>query len=176
MEEWMSGMDLERLTALEQEWLDKQHGITEDRETQYEQAGVYAAWRDIFRRCVALVRKRDTEALKRALYLAWTQVSQDPQLSGVKDLDEKLIRKALGVANELAKANELDDELRWMLPYYYLVEPSYLDRFEDLDDLKRVSRENPFAYRQACLVCSFDHRGHMGRYWRSKQVILRRWP
>ncbi len=63
-----------------------------------------------------------------------------------------------------------------MLPYYYVVERSYLDRFEDLDALKKVSREHPFLYRQRCLDVSFDHRGQMGDYWQAEQTHLRHWP
>jgi hypothetical protein len=63
-----------------------------------------------------------------------------------------------------------------MLPYYYVVERSYLDRFEDLDALKRVSREHPFLYRHRCLEVSFEHRGQMGDYWQAEQNHLRHWP
>jgi hypothetical protein len=75
-----------------------------------------------------------------------------------------------------ARTNGLDAELRWMLPYYCLVEPSYLDRFEELDALKRISGRDPLAYRRECLKGSFENRGHMGRHWKAKQAILRRRP
>ena len=80
------------------------------------------------------------------------------------------------MADELAGTNGLDAELRWMLPYYHLVEPSYLDCFEGLDDLKRISGQDPLLYRTECLKGSFENRGHMGRYWKAKQAILRQWP
>jgi hypothetical protein len=166
---------IEQLTVLEQQWLQKQGGIEKDRAVAYEEAGVYAAWRDIFRQYVQLAR-HDLEALKRAIYLCWTQRSQDPQLSGVKNLDKRAIRQVLEAADELARTNGLDAELQWMLPYYHLVEPSYLDRFEGFDDLKQVSGLNLLLYRTECLKSSFENRGHMGRYWKSKQAILRQWP
>ena len=86
-----------------------------------------------------------------------------------------MIRETLEIANKLAEAGPLDAELEWMLPYYYVVERSYLDRFEDLDALKKASREHPFLYRQRCLEVSFDHRGQMGDYWRAEQAHLRHW-
>ncbi len=171
----MASKDVRELAALEERWLRKQHRMAKDRARAYEQAGVYAAWRDIFRQYTLLAR-HDLEALKRAIYLCWTQRSQNPLLSGVKDLDEDAIREVFAVANELAGTNGLDAELRWMLPYYHLVEPSYLDRFDDLEDLKRISRKDPLVYRKDCLKCSFENRGHMGRYWKAKQTILRQWP
>ena len=62
-----------------------------------------------------------------------------------------------------------------MLPYYYVVNPGFLDRWEDLDALKSASREHPFLYRQHCLEASSDHRGQMGDYWKAEQACLRRW-
>jgi hypothetical protein len=62
-----------------------------------------------------------------------------------------------------------------MLPYYYVVAPSYLDRFEGYDALKRASGQHPFLYRQRCLEISFDHRGQRGAYWKTEQAHLRRW-
>jgi len=171
----VASRDVEQLAALEQQWLQKQHRAARDGIGMDEQTGVYTAWRDIFRQ-YALLAKDDLEALKRAIYLCWTERSQDPALSGVKNLDENLVRDVLAIADELARTNGLDLELRWMLPYYHFVEPSYLDRFEGLDDLKRVSGQNPLLYRKECPKGSFEDRGHMGRYWKAKQAILRQWP
>jgi hypothetical protein len=167
--------DIKRLTALEEQWLKRQHEIIQQSGSLREQAGVHAAWQDIFHQ-YALLGGCDLEALKRAIYLCWTERSQDPLLSGVKDLDPGVVREVLAIADELARANGLDAELRWMLPYYYLVEPSYLDRFDDLDDLKRISKQDLLLYRQECLKGSFGNCGHMGRYWKAKQAILRKWP
>ena len=137
---WVAGMDLEQLTALEYGWLHKQHNCGENRETLYRQLGVYAAWQDIFGQYVALAKQGDNEALKRALYLAWTQRSQGPILSGVKDLDRELIRELVGLADDLARTGGLDAELRWMLPYYYLVEPSYIERFKGFIHQDQLSK------------------------------------
>jgi len=169
-------MNVEQLATLEEDWLSKQRTIKGDREILYGQAGVYAAWRDIFVRYVALTQEGDLEALKRAVYFVWAQYSIGRLITGIKDLDEGMVHEALGIADELAKDNRLDAELQWMLPYYYVVNPGFLDRWEDLDTLKSVSREHPFLYRQRCLEVSFDHRGQMGDYWKAEQACLRRWP
>ncbi len=169
-------MNIEQLATREEEWLSKQRSFVRDRETLYEQTGVYAAWRNIFGQYVALAREGDLEALKRALYFAWADRSIAQLITGLKDLDEGMIRETLEIADKLAEEGPLDAELEWMLPYYYVVERSYLDRFEDLDALKKASREHPFLYRQRCLDVSFDHRGQMGDYWRAEQAHLRHWP
>jgi len=169
-------MNVEELATLEEEWLHKQRSLVRDRETLYEQMGIYAAWRGILAQYVALAREGDVEALKRALYFVWAQRSIARLITGLKDLDEGMIREILEIADKLAEDGRLDAELEWMLPYYYIVERSYLDRFEDLDALKTVSREHPFLYRQRCLEVSFEHRGQMGDYWKAEQAHLRHWP
>jgi hypothetical protein len=169
-------MNVEQLATLEEEWLIKQRSFVRDREALYEQLGVYATWRDIFGQYVALAREGDLEALKRALYFVWAECSMARLITGIKDLDEGLMKEALGIADKLAQDGRLDAELQWMLPYYYVVERSYLDRFEDFDALKRASGEHPFLYRRYCIEVSFDHRGQMGDYWQAEQAHLRQWP
>jgi len=169
-------MTVEQLAALEEKWLKKQRSLVGDRETLYEQAGVFVAWQDIFSQYVALALEGDLEALKRAMFLIWAERSIARLITGLKDLDESRIQEVLTTANKLAQDGRLDTELEWMLPYYYLVERSYLDRFEGLDALKQASRQNPFLYRQRCLETSFDRRGQMGDYWKAEQAHLRQWP
>jgi hypothetical protein len=168
-------MNAKELAALEEEWLKRQRGLVGDREALYEREKVYAAWRELFGQYVALAQKGDLEALKRALFFVWAECSMHHLLTGIKDLAEETIREALGIADRLVRHGGLDAELAWMLPYYYLVEPLYLDCFEDLDALKQASRMNPFVYRRRCLEASFDHRGQMGEYWKTEQAHQRRW-
>ncbi len=169
-------MNVQELAALEEKWLKKQRSLMGDRETLYEQAGVYAAWRDIFGQYVALAKEGDLEALKRALFLIWAQHSIARLITGLKNLDEAQIRETLQTADQLVHDGRLDAELEWMLPYYYLVEASYVDRFEDLHAFKQASQRHPFLYRQRCLDVSFEHRGQMGSYWQAEQTHLRQWP
>ncbi len=169
-------MNVEQLAALEEKRLNHQRSLVGDREILYEREGVYAAWRDTFGQYAALAREGDLEALKRALFFVWAQCSMSHLMTGIRDLGEDAVREILGIADRLTRDGQLDAELEWMLPYYYLVEPSYLDRLEDLDALKEASRANPLLYRQRCPEASFDHRGQMGAYWRAEQAHLRRWP
>src|SRR5512143_3439899 len=68
-------MNAEQLAAVEEKWLTRQRGLVGDRETLYERDGVYGAWRDVFGQYVALARKDDLEALKRALFFIWAECS-----------------------------------------------------------------------------------------------------
>jgi len=169
-------MNVEQLATVEEQWLTKQRSLAGDRDSLYEQTGVYGAWRDIFGQYVTLARESDLEALKRALYFAWAERSMSRLITGIRDLDEEQMRETFEIADKLAREDRLDTELQWMLPYYYLVERSYLDRFEDLDALKHASREHPLLYRQRALDASFNQRGQMGDYWKAEQAHLRRWP
>ncbi len=169
-------MNVEQLAALEEKWLNKQHDLTGDRETLYERDGIYAAWGDLFEQYVALARQGDGEALKRTLFFVWAQCSMSHLMTGIRGLGEETVQEVLGMADKLVRDGESDAELEWMLPYYYLVAPLYLDRFEGLDALKLASRAHPFLYRRRCLEASFDHRGQMGEYWKTEQAHLRRWP
>jgi hypothetical protein len=169
-------MNVKQLAALEEEWLIKQRRLVRDRETLYESLGVYAAWQEIFTQYAALAKEGDLEALKRALFFIWAECSMARLITGIKDLGEGLVKEVLGLADKLAADGRLDAELEWMLPYYYVVEPSYLNHFDDLDALKKASDEHPFLYRQRCLDVSFEHRGQMGDYWKAEQAHLRRGP
>jgi len=168
-------MNVEQLAAVEEECLNKQRGLVGDREALYQRHGIYAAWRDVFEQYAALARQGDLEALKRAVFFVWAECSMGHLMTGIKDLDEKTARETLTIADELVRDGRLDTELRWMLSCYYLVEPSYLDRFTGLDALKQISGVNPFEYRQGCLEVSFVDRGQMGDYWKTEQAHLRRW-
>ncbi|MBM4025738.1 MAG: hypothetical protein FJ280_10075 [Planctomycetes bacterium] len=169
-------MNVQQLATLEEKWLKTQRGLVGDREVLYEQAGVYAAWRDIFGHYAALARTGDLEALKRALYFVWAQRSIGHLITGLKDLDPETVQEVLRLAEARARDDSLDAELQWMLSYYYVVDRGYLDRFEGLEALKRTSLAHPFLYRRRCLEASFDQRGQMGEYWKAEQAHLRRWP
>ncbi len=167
-------MNLEELTALENEWLEKQPatGYIEERDALYKQIGMYEAWQDIFRQYVTLAREGEREALKRALFLYWYGCSEPHWLNGILGLDDELAKEVLGMVNDLAKKDELDTELKWMLPWYYCIAEWYLDRFDGFDELKKASKGNPFLYKKLCLESSFDNRGQLGEYWKSIQNNL----
>jgi hypothetical protein len=108
-------------------------------------------------------------------YFIWAERSIARLITGLQDLDEDLIKEVLSIANESAGDKRLDEELEWMLPYYCVVDCSYLDRFDGYDALQQASGHHRSLYRERCLEASFDHRGQMGDYWKTEQAHLRRW-
>jgi len=173
-------MRLDEISALEYEWLAKQqsvHGAHDDRDAAYERIGVYEAWREIFREYVTLSREGDPEALKRALFLWWYGYSEPHWLSGILKLDYALGEEVLRRVNELASKGQLDEELKWMLPWYYSICDYYLGSFEGIDALKQASmqetnRRDERWWRLQCGRSSFENRGQMGECWGSVRSSL----
>jgi len=166
-------MTLEELTALENEWLAKQpwHGYAEQRDELYKRIGMYEAWQGIFREYVTLAREGNLEALKRAMFLCWYNVSEPGWLTGLMILDSELIGEVYGLVDDLACNGRLDAEFTWMLPYYYLIADFYLR--PEFGAVVKASRQNRDLWRQACLESSFDGRGQLGEYWASIQANLK---
>lgn len=173
-------MTLGELTALENEWLAKHpsRGFMERKHALCEQDGIYDAWRGIFAEYVALARSGDLEALKRALFLAWYELAEPSPLSGLHSLDTCLKKEVFQMLEDLATRSELDDELKWMLPYYYSVAEWYL--YSGYDAVRGASKKNVQLWQERCPNASFDNRGQLGMYWASIQDNLKRrrsvWP
>jgi hypothetical protein len=169
-------MNLEQLTALEDEWLAKQphRGFAEERDILYQQIGMYEAWQRIFREYVVLAREGDLEALKRAFFLYWYSVSEPSWLNGIRDLDEQLVKEVLGRGDDLARKNELDTEFKCMLVYYYSVAEWYIDSINGFDELKRAGKESIDSWEDWCRDASFGNRGQLGQYWTSIQANHRK--
>ena len=161
-------MDIEELTELENEWLAKHpYGAVSDLNAACKQMGIYDAWEWLFAEYVAVARQGDLEAIKRALFLAWYALAEPGELSGIGRLDPDLKMDVFATVNNLAAHDQLDDELEWMLPWYYLIAEYYLPRgFPAMED---VSKTDPHQYKDGCLEFSFDNRGQMGKYWKSIQ-------
>ena len=115
-------MDIEELTELENEWLAKHpYGAVSDLNAACKQMGIYDAWEWLFAEYVAVARQGDLEAIKRALFLAWYALAEPGELSGIGRLDPDLKMDVFATVNNLAAHDQLDDELEWMLPWYYLI-------------------------------------------------------
>lgn len=162
-------MTLEELTALENEWLAKHpsRGFMEQRDAFLQRNGVYDAWRRIFAEYVALARLGDLEALKRALFLAWYEQAEPSPLSGLYLLDGTLKEEVFQMLEDLAARDGFDDELEWMLPYYYMIADWYL--MSGFDRVASASTRHVRLWQKRCLGRSFDNRGQLGVYWASIQ-------
>ncbi|MBN1358991.1 MAG: hypothetical protein JW993_00285 [Sedimentisphaerales bacterium] len=166
-------MTLDEVAALEREWLDRQpHGGSLERmHVLNQEMGVYEAGQAVFVEYVLLARRGDIEALKRALFMYWYSWSEPNELSGLFGLAQDLAAVVLGIVDDMARRGELDIELKWMLPYYYMIYPLYLDHLwhDKFPNLWKASQTNKKLWQRRGLESSFDNRGQMGEYWRSIQ-------
>lgn len=160
-------MTLDELTALENDWLSRHpsRGFMEEKDAQCERDGIYEAWRRIFAEYVALARSGNLEALKRALFLAWYEQAEPCPLSGLHLLDAEAKKEVLQLLEDLARQDQLDDELKWMLPYYYSVADWYLP--SDFPALEKASKKD--VDLRELTACNIESRGQLGKYWKSIQ-------
>lgn len=164
-------MDLNELALEECQILDKVRGIQgliEQQEAELESSGIFDNYRGIYNKYVELAVQGDIEALKRALFLWWFDFVEPSFLTGLHELDGWEVLEQL---ETLASTNKLDKELKWMLPYYYLITDYYFDAIleNELPALRKFLDEN----KNTSLPCtdflsaSLEGRGQMADYWLS---------
>jgi len=127
--------------------------------------GLYDEWGYLFEQYAALALDGSNEALKRALFFVWYQCSEPCQFSGLFELNEPSCKKILKQVNLLAERKSLDDELTFMLPYYFEVCGWYFERFEELNSLLGASVENGNLWQTESKTKNWKDRGLMGGYW-----------
>ena len=109
----------------------------------------------------------DDEALKRGLFIQWYALSEPSYLTGIADLNESAENKIISVLNDRIAAVTIDDELIWMLNYYF----NWQWIFERLSSFNRF--DNTIVNEQNNNLPSkidrdeMEKRGQMGEYWNS---------
>lgn len=142
-------------------------GTIEAKARYLQHSGVFDAYRDVHRKYVLHAQGGDVEALRRAAFIQWLAAIEPPFLSGLCDLDSAAQRALLTLLEEAVAAEQLDDELAWMLPYYYQMAEWWIPD-SAAPRLIRFCRSR--APRQAVRPppgFAYIGRGEMGRYWAS---------
>ena len=140
-------------------------GLTEE---SPEYRSILADYAAIHREYVELAMGGDEEALKRALFLQWYRVTEPWFLCGLSDLDASAEQQLLTLVDILCASNRLGEELRWMLPYYYLIADDYFQHEDRCPALVAHCQAHPHQgqmERPAGFVS--EGRGQMGEYWAS---------
>jgi hypothetical protein len=144
-------------------------GSADERDRQLARAGVYAEYGAVFSSYVALVSEDPDglEALKRAAFLAWFAVAQPSVLSGIGDLPESAVRRVFEELDRRCRVGPVDEELRFMVPWYYGAADFAFTRFPGLRGIEAVAgeaeEESPDALPHSAE--QFNGRGLMGEYW-----------
>ncbi|RYE52108.1 MAG: hypothetical protein EOP48_17150 [Sphingobacteriales bacterium] len=109
----------------------------------------------------------DIEALKRGLFIQWYAVTEPNYSTGIENLDEKAENLIIGNLYEVITAGKIDDELVWMLNYYYNWDWAFerLKSFKGFDS-KIVSEQNNHLPDKIDRI-EMEQRGQMGKYWNS---------
>jgi hypothetical protein len=144
-------------------------GSLEERDTALAGHGIYADYAACFAGYVELLDDPESapEAFKRALFLGWMNAVEAWPLTGLGGLPEEPILSLARELDSCCRRDELDDELRWMVPWYYAAAPDALLRAQDLAALESFAAgADPMGWRQQRIDAErFGARGQMGKYW-----------
>jgi len=142
-------------------------GSMEHREKFLTDHGLYDEWREIYKKYVSLAKNGDIEALKRALFYAWYQLSEPGWLSGIDKLPEDQTQTVIDLLEERLSKGFADKEISQMLPYYMTVCSYYLERFYPLPHIQKASESSKDCGRPKLGSDKWSYRGQMGEYWES---------
>ncbi|HEY6559310.1 MAG TPA: hypothetical protein VI072_18625 [Polyangiaceae bacterium] len=147
-------------------------GPMEEKASHLAKLGVYDQYQGIFHRYVALLGdpSAGTEALKRALFLGWYNLSEPACFTGLHLVDDgRQWICVCEVADATIGRGNLDQELAWMLPYYYdLTDFAFAGLATQPNLAAFLGRADPDGYRTAPVEQhQLRHRGQMGHYWQS---------
>jgi hypothetical protein len=167
---------IEELAKEESRLLDQVRaadGLMEEKHAVLRESGIYAAYSKVHQGYAALIDDplSGREALKRALFIQWYSVSEPSCFTGIRDLDSEAEAKVFHKLDELAERTQLDDELHYMLSWYYRISDWYFDARSDVPNLigwLDDSHHDLPSYQKR----DFDDRGQMGDYWRSLEFAL----
>jgi hypothetical protein len=146
-------------------------GLMEEKHDQLNESGVYSEYRKIYENYVELIESDNEglEALKRAIFLKWWELAEPSCFTGLYDLPEKATRIAFESLDHRIKADGLDFELDWMLPFYNEIAEWVFLPHSDLQNLKSyLAKANTDLIDKANMKAEdFENRGQMGDYWQS---------
>ena len=161
---------LEELAAAEAEIeqiVASLEGTMEEKAAHLEAVGIFRRYTEIFAAYLSLAEPppSELEALKRAAFLAWYEVTEPACFSGISGLPVDARARIIALIEPLVP--HLDAEFRWMLAYYFRI-ADYT--FPDLGQhsLLRalLDEEDPDAWlAQRASPDSMVGRGLMGEYW-----------
>lgn len=153
-------------------------GSVEERDAQITRSGMYAEYPAIFAAYLELVLDSDdpavaSEALKRAVFIAWYGFQVPPTASGIVELPESAIRRLVTALDDAIAAERGDDELRVMLAWYDARFGYVFEHFGPMRTLSAFIAGTRPAEIEALRAdrARFEGRGQLGRYWAALPMI-----
>jgi hypothetical protein len=163
-------MTLEGLARRELAILEAAHrlkGTIEAKVVRLREMGTFAESASIHKGYLDLGAppRSSLEALKRAVFLAWYEVSEPGCVTGVGDLDDAQVRRTHELLHAAYAAGQLDAEFRAMLGWYWSI-ADYHFRASSPGLSDYLSSLDPQAYQSLGFSRSgLEGRGQMGVYW-----------
>lgn len=143
-------------------------GSFEERDKFLSDHGLYNRWAVVFEEYVELAKAGDIESLKRALFFSWYRLAEPGILSGLKLLSEGSVEIIIELTDKLAQSKSLDEELSYMIPFYFQVCDYYFEPKSRFTSLLFASNSNHDLWQEAAARSHWQKRGIMGEYWQSK--------
>jgi hypothetical protein len=156
-------------------YTDSLTGTLEVKMQQLEEAGIFAAYAEIYTEYLIAYQatmddSEKLEALKRLAFLSWYGLLEPSFISGIGELSETGIRTTYAWLDEHLRRQELDDELHWMLSFYAswdflllpFIEPQLPSLTAFIEGVDPTVGHVP-AHPSPWLA--MDNRGQMGLYW-----------
>lgn len=146
-------------------------GTLEERDRQIERSGLYGEYPAIVRAYLELVEDEGSalEAVKRAVFLVWRGAMAPPMETGIGPLPDGTSRGAMEQLDHLLRHGAADDELAWMLAWYYGKGSHVFELFGATGRVVALAEGSPpDAWRRIEIVTdSMRRRGQLGVYWSS---------
>jgi hypothetical protein len=142
-------------------------GSIEEKAQQLAVDGVLEMYREVHREYVRLARTGNVEALRRAAHLQWIASLEPVAFTGLGDLELAACEDAVALLEQMCTADQVDPELRWMLPHYTFLADWWFDA-ASAPALASFCR-NHLADMPTRPPPDFvsNGRGQLGRYWAS---------
>lgn len=163
---------LAELTAQEEELMRVVVGLSGSMEAKHQtllDTGVYARYAAIHATYTELAAQNE-EALKRAIFILWYSLAEPECFTGIFSLSESATEQAGQLLQQLVTANELDEEWRWMLPWYYRLTDYAFGNWTAQPAFQQLLTGLPNqAWNPHPVLFPLEARGRMGSYWLSIQ-------
>jgi hypothetical protein len=146
-------------------------GTLDERDRQIERSGLYGEYPAIVGAYIELFDDEESglEALKRAVFLLWYGAVEPRCLTGIPELPDRLARRTVEELETRARRRSADDEITWMLAWYYHRAPAVFDVWGAGPATAALATSVPAdAWRGATVgAAAFRDRGQLGTYWRA---------
>lgn len=143
-------------------------GSIEGMRRRLKEKAVFQRYNELHKEYTQLAQAGSREALKRACFIQWYAAAEPDFLSGISGLNRQTVTQVFDLIENLATGNELDEEFKWMLAYYYEVAEFYIQHPKKYPAIIEASIKNKKERGwQQSEEGHLEGRGQLSDYWLS---------